>query len=162
MIDGDHDGRPNDEREPDRSSEGVDGTGPAFEVFRKRGGVKVEVDRFVLLDARKDSGEHRVADAFGEELVETVRHKLGDEQGEDLTTQAERSSHELEDRVGPVIVEHLDIELVAHERQEPCVLLFLFDEQAKRFDVVGVGDLGRSVEKMGCLLYTSPSPRDRG
>eukprot|EP00969_Alexandrium_andersonii_P155686 6883266-Alexandrium_andersonii.AAC.1 len=57
---------------------------------------------------------------------------------------------------GSTICSRRDCSKSANERRWSCVELEVFQGSC----CVGRHPLARTVEKIGCLLYTSPSPRD--
>ena len=108
--------------------------------------MKVEVANFVGLDAAKYLREDRIADAVGQRGIERVGYKFCDEQHEELGTKPKCSAGKPERSVGPVGVEHVDVELVANQCEETGVLLLFLDEEAQGFDVVVVSDFAGGLE----------------
>ena len=121
---------------------------PSIEVTGQGCCVELEMAHFVGLNSSEDACECRVAYAVGKHGIEPIRHELRDEQDEDLGTQTEGTTSELKHAVGPVRIEHLDIELVADKGEQSCMFLFLFDEEAKRLDVVVVTNFSGHLQQV--------------
>lgn len=147
MVPGDDGGRAHQRRGPDQAAEVPHRAGPAIEMSGKGVRMEVEMHPFVFVDAGQDGGQRRIAHPVGQDPIEAERNHFGHQQHQNFRPEPGDPAGVLKHLVGPVVVDHGDVEAPAHQRKEARMFLLFGHEELQGCDI---GRVRKAV--VDCLL----------